>query len=62
MLSNVSTWGHMQYFVLVLPCHSNHRFVFSQPHEDALTPGPPKQMKCNVTHNNYNALVYITNR
>jgi hypothetical protein len=32
-----------------LPCHNDHRFVFSQPHEDALTPDPPKQLKCNVT-------------
>jgi hypothetical protein len=32
---------------LALP--KDHRFEFSQPHEDALMPGPPKQLKCNVT-------------
>jgi hypothetical protein len=32
---------------LALP--KDQRFEFSQPHEDALMPGPPKQMKCNVT-------------
>jgi hypothetical protein len=26
----------------------DHRFKLSQPHEDALTPGPPKQNKCNI--------------
>ncbi len=45
----------------VLPCHSDNRFLFSQPHEDALMPSPLN--KGNTTlHNNCNALVYITNR
>jgi hypothetical protein len=34
---------------LSLALAKDHRFKFSQPHEDALTPGPPKQLKCNVT-------------
>jgi hypothetical protein len=50
----------MQYFFnLALP--KDHRFEFSQPCEDALMPGPPKQNKCNAI-NNYDALVYITNQ
>ncbi len=32
---------------LALP--KDYRFKSSQPHGDALTPGPPKQNKCNVT-------------
>jgi hypothetical protein len=40
MLSTVNAWGCLQYFFM-LPCHSNHQFLlFSQPHEDGLTPSP----------------------
>jgi hypothetical protein len=44
--------------LIVLLCHSDHRFLFSQPHEDALTPGPPadKAKSCNIK--SYDALIY----
>ncbi len=45
MLSIVNTWGRIQQ---VLLSHSDHWFLFSQPHEDALTPGPPEN-KAKVT-------------
>ncbi len=42
----------------VLLCHSNHRFFFSQPHKDALTPSPPAN-KAKLHHiYSYNALIY----
>jgi hypothetical protein len=44
----------------VLLCHSDHQVLFSQHHEDALTPGPPGN-KLSYTKN-YNALVYNINQ
>ena len=44
----------------VLLCHSDHWLLFSQPHKDALTPGPPEN-KASYTKN-YDALVYNINQ
>ncbi len=41
MLSIVDTWGHIQYFFKSCSAIVTTGFLFSHPHEDALTPGPP---------------------
>jgi hypothetical protein len=60
MLSIVYTWGVHEMLFQVLPCHCHHQFLFSQPQEDALTPGPPEN-KASYTKN-YDALVYNINQ
>ncbi len=61
MLLNVSTWGACNTSLsLALP--KDHLFKSTQPHKDALMPDPPQNRTNAMLRNNYDALVYITNR
>ena len=58
MLSIVDTCGHIQHFFK--SCLSDHRFLFSHPHKDALKPGPPGNKQSYTK--NYDTLVYNINQ
>ncbi len=66
----VHSWymGAHSTLLLVLLCHSDHWLLFSQPHEDALTPSPPenkaklhKELKCTgIQHQPGKAILFPT--
>ncbi len=59
----VHSWymgAHSTLLLWVLLCHSNHQLLFSQPHEDALTLGPPEKKQSYTK--NYDALVSNINQ